>query len=186
MELFKNNILAAAAFFGVSGGVLALINVIISKFIFVSMFPVLTDVPTIMSILLIITSGIAAIHYFKKVLNGGYLHFWQGLIISFCVWAIFMLVYSTGIYAFLTLFPAYLTAQTDALVNAMMASKSTYIEIYKSEAYFNSTIHVLKATTPVNVVISSFDKISPIMAFVMFVVSIIMRKQRRDANGKLL
>lgn len=185
MELFKNNILAAATFFGVSGGVLGLVNFIAARMMGLNPFPAPTDFPWVISCLLLITSIIAAIYYFRKVLNGDTLHFWQGLFIGFCVWIIFMLVECIGIFTYLTLDPEYLATYLQKLTDELVKNKAFYLKTYK-EADFDIFVKQIEHTSVSQMVLDGFIKKSIPAPFVIFITSLVMRRQLRDANGNLL
>ena len=185
MELFKNNILGTSAFFGLSGGALGFLNFIIAKMMGLNPFPAPTDFPWVISSLLLITSIVAAIYYFRKVLNGSTLHLWQGLFIGFCVWTIFMVVECTGIFVFLSFNHEYMTAYLNTLVADLVSHKAIYLKQYK-EADFNVFVEQIKQTSVSQMVLDGFIKKSIPAPFVIFIASLALRKQLRDANGNLL
>lgn len=185
MELFKNNILAASAFFGLTGGALGFVNFMIAKMMGLNPFPAPTDFPWVISCLLLITSIVAAIYYFRKVLNGNTLHLWQGLFLGVCVWTIFMIVECTGIFIFLSFNHEYLTTYLNTLVTELLNHKAIYLQQYK-EADFNVFVQQIKHTSITQMVLDGFIKKSIPAPFVIFIASLVMRKQLRDANGNLL
>ncbi|MES2732178.1 MAG: DUF4199 domain-containing protein [Bacteroidota bacterium] len=170
----KHAILKVAFFFGlVSGGV--------AFTFFLFLYWKATDPLNNGRLLMDCLSGllfvIAALLYFRKVIRGGWLHFWEALSIGFLTNLLSALVSAVLILLFITkVDTSVLPTHLHQLEQMLLLRKKEYV-ILAGEDNFKRQLEQTRLTTPMDMFWDELGKKGIIGFFLVLFVSILLRRQ---------
>lgn len=173
-----NKYVTAAYLFGVSGGILCVMALMVMEFL--GKEPIsFTEVFGYFIIPLFVFIGIK---HFKDGFNGGELSFGQGMTVGFFVYSILALISGIAIFIFLNMHPEAFEAYKD-LNLALLEEKREVLIGQLDQKSFDTTYDNIFHMTIVDVAINDFlRKVIPGLFFTI-IISIFLKELKKDKDG---
>jgi Protein of unknown function (DUF4199) len=119
----------------------------------------------------------ATVWYYRKYVNRGMLHLWEGITICYILYTVAALLTAWFIYGFVTLFePTTFTQYITDLKTFQIRDKANYVKQFSEEA-FNAQLAKTEATEPGDLIWDELLKKAMMTIFPALIISLIFRKQ---------
>lgn len=120
---------------------------------------------------------VATVWYYRKYINGGMLHLWEGLTICYVINTVASLLTGWFLYLFVTqIDPAVFTEYIANLKSFLISDKANYVKQFSEEA-FARELTKTEATQPADLIWDELFKKFAMAIFPGLIISLIFRKQ---------